>query len=121
MSPLVISSRPAMSRRPVDLPQPDGPTRTRNSLSWTWIDRSLTAVTSPNFLLTWSSNTPAMRLLPSKSLLLALLRAEHNKSEVGCLLFRSVRARPARPGSDEIDRAVQANGGVDQQVRSRHG
>ncbi len=32
-SPPEISSRPATMRRVVDLPQPEGPTRTMNSLS----------------------------------------------------------------------------------------
>src|SRR5262245_61352194 len=32
-SPEVMSSRPAMSRRRVDLPQPEGPTKTTKSLS----------------------------------------------------------------------------------------
>ena len=32
-SPSEISSRPAIMRRVVDLPQPEGPTRTMNSLS----------------------------------------------------------------------------------------
>ena len=32
-SPPVISSRPAIIRRVVDLPQPEGPTSTMNSLS----------------------------------------------------------------------------------------
>ncbi|MNU03652.1 hypothetical protein D3C72_2477490 [compost metagenome] len=31
MSPPVISSRPAIMRSNVDLPQPDGPTKTTNS------------------------------------------------------------------------------------------
>src|SRR5215217_4991142 len=60
MSPMLASSRPAISRKAVDLPQPDGPTSTRNSLSWIWIVRSLTALTSPKILLTWSSVTPAI-------------------------------------------------------------
>src|SRR5215208_2916298 len=60
MSPAVASSRPAINRSAVLLPQPDGPTSTRNSLSWIWIVRSLTARTSPNTLLTWSRVTPAI-------------------------------------------------------------
>src|SRR5215470_6149238 len=63
MSPAVASSRPAIRRSAVLLPQPDGPTRTRNSLSWIWIVRSLTARTSPKILLTWSSVTPAIGTL----------------------------------------------------------
>jgi len=33
ISPLVMSSSPAIMRRVVDLPQPDGPTSATNSLS----------------------------------------------------------------------------------------
>src|SRR5690348_3461604 len=33
ISPLVMSSKPAIRRSSVDLPQPDGPTKTVNSLS----------------------------------------------------------------------------------------
>src|SRR6266540_7293150 len=67
MSPAVASSRPAIRRSAVLLPQPDGPTSTRNSLSWIWIVRSLTARTSPKILLTWSRVTPAIgKLLHTK-------------------------------------------------------
>src|SRR5215831_13059357 len=50
--PLVTSSRPAIRRSKVDLPQPDGPTKTTNSPSS--ISRSTEGmiVTSPNDLLT---------------------------------------------------------------------
>ena len=47
-SPLVISSRPATMRRVVDLPQPDGPTRTTNSLSWMVMLALSTAFTPPS-------------------------------------------------------------------------
>jgi hypothetical protein len=48
ISPEVISSRPAIMRGVVDLPQPDGPTRTTNS--WLAISRSIpfTACTPPS-------------------------------------------------------------------------
>src|SRR5579883_1057202 len=60
MPPSVISSRPAIERRMVDFPQPDGPTRTRNSLSLTSMVTSLTAVTSPKRLIRWSRVTEAI-------------------------------------------------------------
>ena len=50
--PVVISSSPAIMRRQVVLPQPDGPTRTMNSPSWIARFTSSTAVTLPNFLVT---------------------------------------------------------------------
>src|ERR1044072_236055 len=62
MSPPVISSNPARQRKAVVLPQPDGPTSTRNSLSATSMFRLLTAVTSPYFLTTFSNATLAMGL-----------------------------------------------------------
>src|SRR5919202_3967656 len=74
-SPPVISSSPAIMRNAVLLPQPDGPTRTRNSWSRIWMFRSLTAVTSPYFLVIWSSGTPAIEML-----LLCLLGLEFHKS-----------------------------------------
>src|SRR5439155_2244499 len=65
ISPAVISSSPATMRRVVDLPQPDGPTRTMNSLSRMWRFTSLTACTSSYFLLRSFTSTSAMRCLPS--------------------------------------------------------
>src|SRR5213594_2908903 len=50
ISPAVISSSPAIILSVVDLPQPEGPTRTTNSLSRMWRFTSLTAWTSSNFL-----------------------------------------------------------------------
>src|SRR3984885_6464338 len=52
ISPSVISSRPTIIRSVVDLPQPDGPTRTTNS--WSAISRSMpfTACTPPPYILT---------------------------------------------------------------------
>ena len=44
-SPAVISSKPAIIRSVVDLPQPDGPTKTINSLSSISILKSFTALT----------------------------------------------------------------------------
>src|SRR4029450_8644584 len=61
ISPAVISSRPATIRKVVDLPHPEGPTRTMNSLSRTWRFTSLTACTSSyflfrSFIITWAMN-----------------------------------------------------------------
>src|SRR5215470_1650786 len=59
-SPSVMSSRPAIMRRVVDLPQPDGPTRTTNS--WSEISRSMprTASTSSKRLTILRSLTSAI-------------------------------------------------------------
>ena len=50
--PSEISSSPAIMRSAVDLPQPDGPSRTMNSPSSTSRERRSTATTSPNRLVT---------------------------------------------------------------------
>ena len=47
MSPEVISSSPAIMLSSVDLPQPDGPTRTRNSPSSTEMLVSCRTLTAP--------------------------------------------------------------------------
>src|SRR5262245_57933238 len=60
ISPEVICSRPATMRSVVVLPQPDGPTRTMNSLSRIVRFTSLTACTSSYFLLSSLSTTCAM-------------------------------------------------------------
>src|SRR5262245_38150591 len=64
ISPAVISSRPATMRRVVNLPQPDGPTSTTNSLSRMWRLTSLTACTSSYFLFRSFISTCAMVVLP---------------------------------------------------------
>src|ERR1700728_2143316 len=56
MVPWLISSSPAIIRRAVDFPQPEGPTRTMNSPSWISRLRSFTAFTPlPKTLSTSSS------------------------------------------------------------------
>src|SRR5918995_457946 len=61
MVPEVMSSRPATMRRAVLLPQPDGPTRTRNSPCLMSRSRSWTAWNPFSYcLLTLSSTTSAM-------------------------------------------------------------
>src|SRR3974390_288940 len=64
MSPAVTSSRPAIMRNVVLLPQPEGPTRTTNSLSG--ISRLMlrTASTLSNRFTTLRSETSAMMRLP---------------------------------------------------------
>src|SRR5262249_4875597 len=57
--PPVTSSRPAISRSRVDLPQPDGPTNTTNSPSSILRSTDGMIVTSPNDLL-----TPFRMILP---------------------------------------------------------
>src|SRR5690606_7182184 len=64
MLPSVISSRPAIIRKVVDLPHPDGPTRTTNSSSSMTRLALLTATTLPYRLVTFSSTTLANALTP---------------------------------------------------------
>src|ERR1700757_4010445 len=67
MSPSVGTSSPAIMRRTVVLPPPLGPSSAINSPSLTEKLTELTAVTSPNFLLTlWSS---MLMREPSESML----------------------------------------------------
>jgi hypothetical protein len=62
--PALISSRPAIIRRLVVLPQPDGPTRTMNSPSPISRLRSFTAWKSPYIFWTLSNVTVAMAQPP---------------------------------------------------------
>src|SRR5580700_2892671 len=59
-SPAVISSRPAIMRSKVDLPQPEGPTKTMNSRSRTERSRPFITSTAPYCLLTAFSCTVDM-------------------------------------------------------------
>src|SRR5690349_9423579 len=59
-SPLVISSRPATRRSSVDLPQPEGPTKTTNSRSSMASETPLITSTSPKRFLILSSWTVAI-------------------------------------------------------------
>src|ERR1700736_1647643 len=59
--PSVMSSNPAIMRSAVDLPQPEGPTRTMNSLSLiSTFMSSMTTRSDVYCFLTWSNVTPAM-------------------------------------------------------------
>src|SRR5689334_14782806 len=69
ISPPVISSRPAIMRKVVDLPQPDGPTSTTNSLSAMSRSMALTASTSSYILTTLRSVTCAIVVQSPHSLL----------------------------------------------------
>src|SRR5215471_709956 len=61
MTPSVTSSRPAIIRKSVDFPQPEGPTSTMNSPSGIINVTSSTARTPPaNSFVTWSSSIAAI-------------------------------------------------------------
>jgi hypothetical protein len=61
-APAFASMKPAIMRKVVVLPQPDGPSSTANSPSDTSSDRSSTASTSANFLLMLIRWTAAMAI-----------------------------------------------------------
>ena len=60
MRPEVGSSRPAIMRRVVVLPQPDGPSRTKNSPFSTTKLESLTAAKSPKLFCRFSTRISAI-------------------------------------------------------------
>src|SRR5262245_8803067 len=62
ISPEVTASSPAIMRRVVVLPQPEGPTKTTNSRSWICRSTSFTACVVSNFLLSLRTMTSAMTL-----------------------------------------------------------
>ena len=64
MLPEVGSSSPAIMRSVVVLPQPDGPSMTKNSPSATVKFESCTATKSPNALCRFSTRISAIALTP---------------------------------------------------------
>ncbi len=62
MVPEVMSSSPAIMRKSVDFPQPEGPTKTTNSPSFMEMSTPLMTSTGPNDLRTSFSLTSAMLL-----------------------------------------------------------
>src|SRR5580765_2920264 len=77
--PPVVSSSPAISRRSVDLPQPEGPTSTMNSPSRTVSETSSIARTPPaNSFVTWSTTIPLSPTSAPSSLHRARRQAERD-------------------------------------------
>ena len=64
ISPEVTASSPAIMRRVVVLPQPEGPTNTTNSLSWMCRSTSFTTWLVSNILLSLRTITSAMTPVP---------------------------------------------------------
>ena len=60
----MIASSPAIMRKVVVLPQPDGPTKTMNSLSRIWRSTSFTTWVVSNILLSLWMDTSAMIATP---------------------------------------------------------
>ena len=65
ISPVSISSRPAMARSRVDFPHPEGPTSATNSPDW--ISRSKLGITvsSPKLFLIFLSSREAISIFPA--------------------------------------------------------
>src|SRR5690348_10960086 len=61
ISPVLMLSNPATMRSKVDLPQPDGPTKTQNSPSFTVSETSRTTGPLPKSLATLSKTISAMQ------------------------------------------------------------
>src|SRR6478735_536788 len=95
MRPELTSSRPASIRSDVDLPQPDGPTRTMNSPSWISRSRPGTAGSSAPGYQRWafSNVTVAMTVSPSPAGTCRTIRCEVVAGATG----NSCPARGHRP------------------------
>src|SRR4026208_1865136 len=108
--PSLISSSPAIIRRLVVLPQPDGPTSTMNSPSAISRLKSSTAVTSPYFLVMWSNVTVAMSEPPPHRGIAGpciqppcdVVDGPRTRSRLGSSEMVHGSARPEQP-SDRVD------------------
>src|SRR3954465_1800197 len=67
ISPRLISSRPAIMRSSVDLPQPEGPTRTTNSPSGISTETPCSTCTEPKYFSTCLTSTAAIPVLPCRA------------------------------------------------------
>src|SRR5215470_743488 len=107
ISPALISSSPAIMRNVVDLPQPDGPTSTTNSLSAMSRSMPRTASVSSKRFTTLRSDTCAMAML----FVFVAFPAENR-----CPLLR-VMLLPLGGAGGEAGDVVVHQEGVDQQRR----
>src|SRR5581483_11516993 len=118
--PSLASSRPAITRSSVDLPQPDGPTSTRNSPSPISSETRSTATTSPpNTLLTLSRRISATAV----TLDLYRHRARNSMALTTCETGSIVEARRPheREAEDHQAEPRQAAGaGADRAARRGH-
>src|SRR5487761_2618296 len=109
ISPRVSASSPAIVRSNVDLPHPEGPTSTTNSLSATATETSFRTGVVPNTLWTWRTPTEAIaRFLSCR---FQILRASPSRRLLGnrlvdaVTLFCGAVVRPA----NTPDRAQQTH------------
>src|SRR5262249_27441641 len=108
ISPSLISSSPAIMRKVVDLPQPDGPTSTTNSLSAMSRSMPRTASVSSKRLTTLRSETCAMAILFT----FVAFPAENR-----CPLFREMLLSLGGAGGEPGDVVVHQEGVDDQRRR----
>src|SRR5207237_3663426 len=103
-SPSVISSSPAIIRSKVDLPHPEGPTRTQNSPSAMSMSTPRITCVEPKFLRTALMLTAAILLL-RQAVLRRLLLLELLRSWMPCARYDHI-IRPAGldPGHDVLRR-----------------
>src|SRR5215471_15595020 len=119
--PVVASSRPAIIRRRVDLPQPDGPTRTRNSPLPIVSDTPSTATTPPEkTLLTLSRTISATETIvesiphpPTES-----NGIDHFRFGLYSRLHHGRHRSPAE--DDEAERGAAAGARADRAARRRY-
>src|SRR3954447_11284417 len=120
--PAVASSRPAIIRRSVDLPQPDGPTRTRNSPLPIVSETPSTATTPPEKTLLRLSRT-----ISATSNDRAVYTACADRKQCGidhftdCLYSRLHDGGDRSPREDdEAERGAAAGARADRASRCRH-
>src|SRR5258705_317841 len=92
ISPEVMFSSPAIIRSRVDLPHPDGPTKTTNSPSSIRTSTPWMTSMAPKAFLTSRIATEAMRFLPG---CLLALTDTHSSAPVGFFAFRQFAPRRA--------------------------
>src|SRR5438132_2547186 len=119
--PAVTSSSPAIIRNSVDLPQPDGPTRTRNSPLAISRDTPSTATTPPEkTFVTLSRTISATRTIKES---IPHPSAESNGIDhlVRCLYSREHGGGDRDPGQDdEAERGAAAGALARRAARRRH-
>src|SRR5947207_3527922 len=119
--PLVTSSRPAIIRSSVDLPQPDGPTRTRNSPLPIVSETPSTATTPPAKTLLRLSRTISATQTIVKSIPHPSTESNGIDHFAGCLYSRLHDGGDRIPREDDqAERGAAAGARADRASRRRH-
>src|SRR4051812_7344113 len=117
--PAVTSSSPASIRRSVDLPQPDGPTRTRNSPLSISRETSSTATTPPLKSFVTCSSTIRATAVDLYRTATACAMALTNFDGLGYSRADDGGRLPTE--GDEAERHAPAGARSDRAARNRHG